>query len=90
MKHQTMPHEAYCDCTGSPPWPPMIRLHAGAPNHYYLCLACGAVREDVYEGGAIIAHRWHEESNGALPTAVCEEAVEILAMPKGEQLELEL
>jgi len=47
--------EAYCDCTGSPPWPAMMRLHGGAPNHYYLCLECGAVREDVYEGGRLDA-----------------------------------
>ena len=83
-------NEAYCDCTGSPPWPAMMRLHAGAPNHYYLCLECGAMREDVYKGGAIIEHHWHEEPNGALPTAVYEEAVEVLAVPHGEQLELEL
>lgn len=66
----------------------MTRLHAGAPNRYYLCLECGAVREDVYEGGAITGHRWHEEPSGTLPTAVYEEAMELLAMPRGEQLEL--
>jgi hypothetical protein len=36
----------------------------------------------------IIEHRWHEEPNGTLPTAVYEETAKILAMPDGEQLEL--
>ena len=36
------------------------------------------MREDVYKGGAIIEHHWHEEPNGALPTAVYEEAMEVL------------
>jgi len=66
----------------------MTRLHAGAPNRYYLCLECGAVREDVYGGGAITGHRWHDAPDGTLPTAVYEEVVEILATPSGEQLEL--
>ncbi len=30
----------------------MIRLRAGGPNRYYLCPECGAVREDLYRGGA--------------------------------------
>jgi len=67
-----MTHGAYEDYTGSPPWPVMMRLHAGSPHHCYLCLECGGTRE---------------EPNGALPRAGCEETVEILAMPGGEQLE---
>ena len=82
--------EAHCDCTGSPPWPAMIRLHAGGPNRHYLCPECGAIREDVYRNRAIIGQRWHEELDGELPRAVREEATEILGAPGGEQLELEL
>jgi hypothetical protein len=59
--------EARCDCTGSPPWPAMVRLHGGGPNRYYLCHERGATREDVYQGGAIAEHRWHDAPNGALP-----------------------
>ena len=79
--------ETYCDCTGNPPWPPMIRLHAGGPNRYY-CPECGAVKEEVYQGGAIVDHRWHDAPDGVLPEAVREEALETLAAPKGEQLAL--
>jgi len=82
-----MPHEAYCDCTGAPPWPEMFRLHGGSPHHYYLCLECGAVREDVYESGAISEHRWYDTLEG-LPGAVRAEALEVLGAPRGEQLEL--
>lgn len=80
--------EAYCDCTGFPPWPPMVRLHAGGPNRYYLCRECGAVREDIYREGGIVAHRWHDAPDGTLPWAVRMEAKAILEMPRGEQLEL--
>jgi len=66
----------------------MMRLHGGAPNRYYLCRRCGAVREDVYREGAIVEHRWHDAPDGTLPDAVCQEAWEILAMPHGDQLAL--
>ena len=80
--------EAYCDCTGAPPWPGMIRLHGGGPNRYYLCSVCGAVREDVYGDGAIIERRWHESPNGSLPAGVRDEARRVLDAPQGEQLTL--
>jgi hypothetical protein len=66
----------------------MVRLHGGAPCRYYLCRACSAVREDVYREGAIVAHRWHDAPDGALPAAVREEALQVLAAPRGEQLGL--
>jgi len=78
--------EAYCDCTRSSPWAPMTRLHAGAPNRFYLCRECGAVREDVYQGGAIVEYQWHDASHGMLPNPVREEALDILDAPNGEQL----
>ena len=68
----------------------MIRLHAGGPSRYYLCRQCGAVREDVYRGRAIVTHRWHNAPDKTLPKAVREEALEVLDMLKGEQLELGL
>ena len=80
--------EAHCDCTGSPPWPPMIRLHAGGPNRYYLCRECGAVREDFYQSGAIVDRHWHDAPDGMLPAAVTEEALHILSAPGGDQLAL--
>ena len=48
----------------------------------------GSTQSAARRSQPIISHRWHEEPNGALPTAVYEEATEILAMPDGEQLEL--
>ena len=66
----------------------MVRLHAGGPNRYYLCPECGAVREDVYQGRAIEEHRWHDAPDGTLPEPVCEEALEALVAPKGQQLGL--
>jgi len=80
--------EARCDCTGSPPWPAMIRLHAGGPNRYYLCGECGAVREDVYSCGAIVDRCWHDRPDGTLPEAVKQEATHILETPDGQQLTL--
>ncbi len=82
--------EARCDCTGYPPWPVMIRLRGGGPNRYYLCRECDAVREDIYHSGAIVDHRWHDTPDGRLPEAVKEEALAILEIPNGEQMELDL
>ena len=64
----------------------MVRLRAGGPNRYYLCRECGAVREDLYQSGAILDHRWHDASNGILPAAVREEALHILSAPEAHQL----
>jgi len=80
--------EAYCNCTGAPPWPAMIRLHAGGPNRYYLCRACGSVREDVYRGDAIVEQRWHEAPEEPLPRPVQKEAAAFLEAVEGEQLSL--
>jgi hypothetical protein len=66
----------------------MVRLHAGGPYRYYLCRACGAVREDVYQDGVIVAHRWHDAPDGTLPAAVREEALRVLGAPRAEQLAL--
>ena len=64
----------------------MVRLHAGGPNRYYLCRECGAVREDIYQSGAVVDHRWHDAPDGMLPDAVREEALHILSAPAGKQL----
>ena len=66
----------------------MIRLHAGAPNRYYLCRECGAAREDVYRGKAIVQRQWHDAPYGTLPEPVRQEALELLEAPSGEQLDL--
>lgn len=66
----------------------MMRLHAGGPNRYYLCRKCGTVLEDVYRDGGIVAHRWHDYPDGALPESVREEATSILNTPHSEQLGL--
>jgi hypothetical protein len=66
----------------------MLRLHGGGPNRYYLCRACGAIREDVYRDGAIVAYRWHDAPDGQLPAAIRQEARDILSMPHPDQLEL--
>jgi hypothetical protein len=75
--------EAYYNSTGSLPWPPITRLHAGTPNHCYLSLRYGAVREDIYEGRTITEQCWHEAPSSALPNAVHEEAMELLEISDG-------
>ncbi len=66
----------------------MMRLHAGAPHRYYLCQVCGAIREDIYQEGTIVATRWHDEPNGQIPSTVRREALAVLRLPRGEQLPL--
>lgn len=79
--------ELHCDCIG-PPWPVMVRLHGGAPNRYYLCRRCGAVREDVYADHVIVATHWHDAVNDRLPASVRAEAAPLLNAPQAEQLSL--
>jgi hypothetical protein len=43
--------EAHCDCTGSPPWPAMIRSHGGEPNCDSLYRECYAI---VFEPTEIV------------------------------------
>jgi hypothetical protein len=80
--------EAYCNCTGEPPWPVMLRLHARGPDRYYLCRECGAILEYVYKNGAISDLRWHDQPDTALPQSVVREARAVLEKPTGEQLSL--
>ena len=80
--------EAHCNCPGDPPWPAMIRLHAGGPNRYYLCRECGSVREDVYRGDAIVDQLGHNGPEDPLSRSVRDEAAELLEIVEGEQLTL--
>jgi hypothetical protein len=69
----------------------MMRLQAGGvPAYFYLCLDCGAIREDAHlRDGTIIGTRWHTNLNRArLPDAVIRQAREILNQPSFEQLEM--
>ncbi len=47
---------ANCDCDG---FPATVRLHVAHANRFYLCHRRGAVREDVYQDGAIARQVWH-------------------------------
>ena len=81
----------FCHNCDGPPWPKMMRLQAGGkPAYFYLCLKCGAVREDAHlRDGTIIGTRWHANLDSAsLPAAVAEHAREILDRPRYEQLDL--
>jgi hypothetical protein len=48
---------AHCDCAGSPAWSAMLRLHSEEPNRYHLCSECGAIREGMHRGVAILRHQ---------------------------------
>ena len=80
-----------CSNCDGPPWPQMMRLQAGGvPAYFYLCLQCGAIREDAHlRDGTIIGTRWHTDLKRArLPDAVAHQAREILDRPSFEQLKL--
>jgi hypothetical protein len=79
---------AHRDRTGSPHWPAMPRLHTGGRNRCYLRADCGAVREDVFRGGAIAEGRWHHVPDGLLLNAVGEKAPKVLKARKSEQLRI--
>jgi hypothetical protein len=77
----------FCDCTGRPPWPAMLRVHAGGEiNRYYLCRRCGSIREHVCRAdGTILDSRYHHLESAALPAAVVQQAREILSQPHYSQ-----
>jgi hypothetical protein len=76
----------YCDCTGGPPWPPMMRIHTNTASRYYLCRRCGTIREDVCRpDGTIIEARFHDLEGLDLPAAVVQQAREVLNEPRYEQ-----
>lgn len=81
-----MTAEANCDCDG---FPLMQRLHVASASRFYLCQKCGAVREDVYQHGAITRQIWHD-SPGTLSSsgAARREAERALRIARTEQLEL--
>jgi hypothetical protein len=77
----------YCDCTGRPPWPSMLRLHVGGEsNRYYICRQCGTIREHVCRtDGTIVESHFHHLESVSLPAAVVEQAREILSRPHFKQ-----
>ena len=78
--------EANCDtCEG---FPPMIRLSVAHANKFYLCQRCGAVREDVYQGGAIARQVWRASPDALSSDVTREEAEWVLRIVRTEQLEL--
>jgi hypothetical protein len=79
----------FCDCTAAPPWPEMQRLSVAGPNRYYLCRACGRVREEVCRAdGTIVEVCFHKVVDGSLPPAAAEQARDLLTRPRYEQLSL--
>jgi hypothetical protein len=79
----------FCDCVGAPPWPVMQRLNVAGPNRYYVCRACGTVREEVCRvDGTILETHFHKARDGGLPRVVAEQARDILDGPRYEQLSL--
>ena len=79
--------EANCDCDG---FPSMQRLHVAHANRFCLCQRCGAVREDVYQGGAITRQVWYDSSDTLSSDAARGEAERVLRIVRTEQLELKL
>jgi len=85
----TPPADAYCDCAGAPPWPPLLRLSAPGPDRYYLCRRCGRVRKELCRpDGTIQAVLYYERDRAeALPPAVAGQVQQVL-QPRPEQLRL--
>lgn len=79
--------EANCDCDG---FPPMQRLLVAHANRFYLCQRCGAVREDVYQNGAITRQVWHASPDALGSDAARQEAERVLRAARTKQLELKL
>jgi len=79
--------EANCDCGE---FPPMQRLHAAHANRFYLCQRCGAVREDIYQDGAITRQVWHASPDALSSEVARQEAERVLRIVRTEQLELKL
>ena len=79
--------EAFCDCSN---FPAMFRLHVTHANRFYLCQRCGAVREDVYQDGAIPRQFWHASPDALSSDVTREEAERVLRIVRTEQLELKL
>lgn len=78
-----------CDCTAGPPWPRMRRLHVAGAGRWYLCRACGALREDVCRAdGTIRETRFHTVESDGLPEMVREAVGEMMGRGEYEQLGL--
>ncbi len=77
----------FCNCTGAPPWPGMVKLSANATHRYYVCRECGAVCEEVCRpDGAVAEVRWHAaDRRDALPASIVGQMQNVL-----EQIEPEM
>ena len=74
-------HKTYCDCSGSAPWPAMIRLPVGGRNLYHLCYECERVREDSRRpDGTIAKVQYHELASPTLSRSAKEQAEELLRL----------
>ena len=62
--------ESHCDCPGAPPWPQLIRLHAGGPNRYHLYPRGRRTSHDIPRGGAIIQHPRHDRPHRLSPKPI--------------------
>ena len=81
-----MAHNTYCDCTGSTPWPVMVRLSVGGLNRYYLCYGCERVREEIGRpDGAIAGVQYHKLASETLSRTAREQAEELLRLRGYEQ-----
>jgi hypothetical protein len=67
----------------------MQRLNVVGPHRYYVCQACGTVREEVCRvDGTILDTRFHRAQSDDLPPVAAEQARDILERPRYEQLSL--
>ena len=75
--------QACCVCEG-PPWLPMIPLHVGGPNRWYVCPRCGMVRQEMYQPGRGTASViYHDLDGGTLSETVIDEARKVLGRVRG-------
>lgn len=89
-------YATFCNCTGTPPWPGMVRLNTAGQNQYFVCRECGAICEHLRRpDGSVIEVRWHEAGRpNDLPAIIIKQArsvvervePEMVTIPAGEFL----
>ncbi len=88
MQHSGRHPNLFCNCTGAPPWPGMMRLDVDGDKRYDVCRECGVICEQAHQpDGALAKACWYAlDQRAALPAAVIEQAQRALAQVAPEMM----